>query len=92
MCAIRRAALAGRGRTAGGSGRSARESPPERSEWGEHEAGSKSRHWVDVGRELRGVCMDVLGIELFVICGGLVIPTPVILNGGDFFRFGSVYT
>lgn len=47
---------------------------------------------MDVGRELRGVCMVVLGIELFVICGGLVIPTPVILNGGGFFRFGSVYT
>lgn len=44
-------------------------------------------HWVDVGRELRGLYMVIEVIELFVICGGLVIPTPVILNGGGFFPF-----
>ena len=45
---------------------------------------------MDVGRELRGVYVVVWGIELFVICGGLVIPTPVILNGGDIYALPSL--
>lgn len=35
------------------------------------------------------VCARMKGDD---ICGGRVIPTPVILDGGDFYKIGCIYT